>query len=239
MATIPVYLLRESHHIPTILDYVPKNFKLTGRRPSKSSPAMDYAPSQEPRGRADTTSTADSVVEVQEERPPKKEALYGDIQTYLTEQQKYWLLARDVELARPLQAKYGAYEADIMVEIRKIEDERVREFNRRWREMRGATGATRISWKLYKFRVKLCTRWNHYQLHCRWKRGQLKAKKKELVEEYVRAQVAGRMSLLRDIIRYADEQAVDDRDDGGYVRDGTLNYIMTGYDSLFPISREL
>ncbi|POS78341.1 hypothetical protein DHEL01_v203271 [Diaporthe helianthi] len=195
--------------------------------------------SQQPKDRGHNLSTADSGANILEDNQSNNDTRYGDFQEYLSQQQKSWLLTRDVELARPLQTKYIAYEADVMAEMRKTDSERERTYNRQWWEMRGTTGLTKMSWKLYRLRARLCSRWDHYQLHCRWKHGRLAAKRKELVDEWVRAQTARRRTLLGEVIFFAGEQAVDNWDDGGFVRDCMLNYIVTGYDSLFPISREL
>lgn len=234
-----MYMLKDSFDTQTLPHNLPNRSKITGHRSNTSSHAMTHIPPQETTGMARVSSTADSGVRIQHGHQSKHEALWGDLQKYIAQHQKHWLLARDVELARPLQTQYSAYEAEIMGEIRNTEDERVRTYNQRWRDMRGATGPTKLSWKLYKLKAKACAKWNHYQLHYGWKHAQLEAKKQALVEEYVRAQIRRRETLLREITSSADGLGMDDGDDGGYLRDGMLNYILMGYDGRFPISRTL
>jgi hypothetical protein len=184
-------------------------------------------------------STADSRVGIREEYQCGKEPLYADLRDYLTEKQRHWLFTRDIELARPLQQKYLTYEAEILARIHETEREKEITYREQARDMHGATGLAKMSWNLYQLKLELCSKWSRHRLHCRWKHRHLSAKRKELSGEYVRAQTQRRMNILREILYFANEEVVEDRDDGGYVRDGMLNYIVTGYDSIFPISREL
>lgn len=126
-----------------------------------------------------------------------------------------------------------------MQEMHDIEHERETKHQQRAREMQAATGIARLSWKLYKLKIKICGKWMRQRLHRSWKHSRLNAKKKDLIEEYVRVQISKRLEVVKEIIWYANEEAVEDGDDGAYVRDGILNYIVTGYDSMFPISRDL
>lgn len=233
-----MYMLKDSFDTQTLPHNLPNRSKITGHRSNTTSHAMTHIPSQETTGMARLSSTADSGVRMQHGHQSKAEALWSDLQKYIAQQQRHWLLARDVELARPLQTQYSAYEAEIMGEIRNNEDQRVRTYNQRWREMRGATGATKLSWKMYKLKANACAKWNHYQLHYGWKHAQLEAKRRELVEEYFRAQIRRRETLLREITSPAGGGALG-VDDGDYLRDRLLNYILMGYDGLFPISRTL
>lgn len=200
---------------------------------------MAHLPSQYPVTRERNVSTADSGVGIREEDRCEKELLYGDLRYYLTQKQHHWLLTRDIELARPLQEKYLIYEGEIMAEIHDTEHEKEITYQERAREIQRATGLVKMSWKLYKLKLKLCSKWSHYQLHSWWKHRRLNAKRKELSEEYVRRQTQRRMNILKEIFYFANEEAVEERDDGGYMRDGMLNYIVTGYDSIFPIRRYL
>lgn len=193
-------------------------------------------------------STADSAVGLlpqedqipeREEHAREKKALYNDLWDLITRRRRHWLLTRDIELARPLQQQFLAFEASVMEDMHEIEHERDIKHHERAREMQGATGLSRLSWKLCNLKMKICGRWRRYRLHGSWKHGRLNARRKQLSEEYVRAQISRRLEVVREVIWYANEEAVADGDDGGYVRDGMLNYIVTGYDSMFPISREL
>lgn len=199
---------------------------------------MADLPSQYPIGRERNVSTTDSGVSVREGHR-EKDPLYGDLKYYLTQKRHHWLFTRDVELARPLQERFLAFEAEITQEIHEIERAKERTYRQQAREMDGAAGLTKMSWKLYQLKRRLCSKWTHYQLHGRWKRRHLNAKKKELSEEYVRDQTGSRMNMLKEVIYFANEEGVEAGDDGGYVRNGILNYVVTGYDSIFPILRDL
>ncbi|KAG8158299.1 hypothetical protein KVR01_012060 [Diaporthe batatas] len=200
---------------------------------------MAYIRLQESSGDSWTPSTCDSSVGMQNEHQPKREPLYSNFKKHLNQQEKHWLLTRDIELVRPLQIRYSAYEADIMTEIRRTEDEQMRTYNRRWREMRGVRGPAKVAWELYKLKVRLCSGWNHYQLHGRWKHAQLKAKRKELAGSYVRAQMSRRVVLLAELVSFADAQALDDRDEECHVNDVMLSHVLARPDDLFRISRDL
>lgn len=105
--------------------------------------------------------------------------------------------------------------------------------------MEGATGVAKFSWKLYKLKTKICGGLRRHWLHGGWKHDRLSAKRRELSGEYVRVQTGRRMDVIREVIWAANEEAVDGADDGAYVRENMLNWITTGYDSLFPLSRDL
>ncbi|KKY34784.1 hypothetical protein UCDDA912_g05241 [Diaporthe ampelina] len=199
-------------------------------------------------GRQSNVSTADSGVGLpteidmtaaREESWPEKKHLYGDLWSYIDRKRRHWLLTRDIELARPLQLRFLAFEADVMQEIHEIERQLDIRHRERAREMGGATGIVKMSWKLYMLKVMLSSRWRRHRLRGTWKRSRLGAKRKELSEDYVRAQIGRRTQVMAEVIWFANAEGVEDSDDGAYVRDGILNYIMTGYDSIFPISRDL
>lgn len=194
--------------------------------------------SQYPIGRDRNVSTTDSGVSMREGLI-EKEPLYGDLKYYLNQKRHHWLFTRDVELAQPFQQRLLAFEAGIIEEIHEIERAKDMTYREQAREMDGAAGLAKMSWKLYQLKVRLCSKWTHYQLHRRWKPHRLNAKKKDLSEEYVRAQIGSRMNMLKEVIYFANEEGVADGDDGGYVRNGLLNYIVTGYDSIFPVLRDL
>lgn len=217
-------------------------------RQNSSSQAMAQDQPQHPVGRQSNVSTADSAVGLllQEDQGPgpqeharEKTPLYHDLRDLITRRRRHWLLTRDIELARPLQQQFLAFEAAVMEDMHEIEHEREVKHQQRAREMRGATGLSKLSWGLYKLKIKICGKWARHRLHGSWKHGRLNARRKQLSEEYVRAQISRRLEVVREVIWYANEEAIEDGDDGAYVRDGILNYIVTGYDSMFPISREL
>lgn len=126
-----------------------------------------------------------------------------------------------------------------MEEIHEAHLERQRRRQERSKEMAGASGLARISYKLYELRLSLCERWRRLRLHGSEKDRYLNALKKELSEEFVRLQVLSRGTIVKDLIAFASDQILENNDDGAYARDGMLNYIATGYDSLFPIARHL
>lgn len=189
--------------------------------------------SRYPIGRERNVSTTDSGVS------DKEPLLYGDLKYFLTQKRHHWLFTRDVELARPLQQRYLAFEAELTTEIHETKRAKEIKYLQQAREMDGAAGLTRISWKLYQLKVRLRSKVMHYQLHGWWKRRQLNAKRKQLSEEYVHVQTGSRMNMLKEVIYFANEEGIDAGDDGGYVRNGLLNYVVTGYESIFPILREL
>lgn len=202
-----------------------------------------------PVGRQSNVSTADSGVGLfthnkeqspaREERRSEKKPLYNDLRSYITQKRHHWLATRDVELAYPLQQRFLAYKADVMEDIHEMEHERAVKHQQRAREMGTATGIAKLSWKLYKLKTKLCGKWRRHRLHSSWKHGRLSAKRRDLSAEYVRAQIGKRLEIVKEVLWFANEEAVEDCDDGAYVRDGILNYIVTGYDSMFPIARHL
>ncbi|KAG6358502.1 hypothetical protein INS49_014386 [Diaporthe citri] len=203
---------------------------------------------QHPVGRQSNVSTADSAVALptqkdqspaREQHASEKKPLYHDLRDLISRRRRHWLLTRDIELARPLQQQFLAFEAGVMGEMHEMEHEREVKHQLRASEMQGATGLSKLSWQLYKLKMKICGKWMRHRLHGSWKHSRLNAKRKELSEEYVRAQISKRLEVVREVIWYANEEAVEDGDDGAYVRDGILNYIVTGYDSMFPISRDL
>lgn len=229
-------------HTPTNSSESPHHY----RRPSPQ--AMAHSQPPHPVGRQSNVSTADSGVGLltnvnanaaHEETRSEKKQLYGDLRSYIDLKRRHWLLARDIELARPFQQRFLAFEADLMQEIHEIERQREIRHQDRAKEMGGATGIIKVSWGLYKLKLKLFSKWRRHRLHGAWKRSRLNAEKKKLSEEYVRAQIGRRMQVMREVIWFANEEGVEDGDDGAYVRDGILNYIMTGYDSIFPIFRNL
>lgn len=220
----------------------------THPRQSLSSPAMEKNQQQQPVGRQSNVSTTDSAVGLlthkdqspaRVERKSVKESLYDDLRSYITQKRHHWIANRDLELAHPLQQRFLAFEAELMTEIHDLERERELKHQQRAREMQGSKGIARMSWKLYKLKMKLCGKWMRHRLHGTWKHSRLSAKKKELSEEYVRIQTGKRLEVIREVLWFANEEAVEDGDDGAYVRDGILNYIVTGYDSMFPIARDL
>lgn len=217
-------------------------------RQSPSSPAMEQNQPQHPVGRQSNVSTTDSAVglltnkdqiSARDEHKSGNEPLYDDLRSYITQKRHHWIATRDLELAHPLQQRFLAFSAEVMADIHDMEHEREVQHQERAREMQGSRGIARMSWKLYKLKMKLCSKWMQHRLHGRWKHGRLSAKKKELSEEYVRIQTGKRLDLIREVLWFANEEAVEDGDDGAYVRDGILNYIVTGYDSMFPIARDL
>lgn len=200
-------------------------------------------------GRQSNVSTADSAVGLfthyngqspaRIEHRSEKKPLYDDLRSYITRKRHHWLATRDVELAYPLQQRFFAYEAEVMQDIHEIEHQRETKHQQRAREMEATVGIAKLSWKLYKIKMKLCGRWRKHRLHSTWKHGRLSAKKKDLSAEFVRLQISKRLEVVREVLWYANEESVEDCDDGAYVRDGILNYIVTGYDSMFPIARNL
>lgn len=217
-------------------------------RQGSSPQAMAQQHPQHPVGRQSIVSTADSAVALptqedqasaRDQHTCEKKPLYEDLRDLISRRRRHWLLTRDIELARPLQQQFLAFEAGVMEDMHEIEHEREIKNQARAREMQGATGMAKLSWGLYKIKMKVCGKWMRHRLHGSWKHGRLYAKRKELSEEYVRAQISRRLDVVREVIWYANEEAVEDGDDGAYVRDGILNYIVTGYDSMFPISRDL
>lgn len=211
--------------------------------------AMAQHQLQDPFGRQSNVSTANSAVGLfthtkdqspaRREHQSEKKPLYDDLRSYITRKRHHWLATRDVELAYPLQQRFFTYEAEVMQDIHEIEHEREIKHRQRAREMNGAAGIAKLSWKLYKLKMKVCGRWRKHRLHGIWKHGRLNAKKKELSAEFVRLQTSKRLEVIREVLWYANEESVEDCDDGAYVRDGILNYIVTGYDSMFPIARNL
>lgn len=213
-----------------------------------SSPAMEPNQPQHPVGRQSNVSTTDSAVGLltrKDQSPARgghkseKKPLYDDLRSYITQKRHHWITTRDVELAHPLQQRFLAFEAEVMAEIHDMEHEREMKHQQRAREMQGSRGIARMSWKLYKLKMKLCGSWMRLRLHGSWKHSRLSAKKKELSDEYVRVQTSKRLEFIREVLWFANEEAVEDGDDGAYVRDSILNYIVTGYDSMFPIARDL
>lgn len=198
--------------------------------------------------RHSNVSTADSAVELPtytdaieagSDHGLKKSPLYTGLQSFIDQKRRHWVITRDVELARPLQQRYLAHEAEVMADIHEIDQEREIRYQRQAQEMEGATGMARFSWKLYKLKTKICGGLRRQWLHGGWKHDRLSAKRRELSEEYVRAQTGRRMDVIREVIWAASEEAVDGADDGAYLKDNMLNWITTGYDSIFPLSRDL
>lgn len=209
---------------------------------------MEQNQSQHPVGRQSNVSTSDSAVGLlthKDQSPargaPKseKKPLYDDLRSYITQKRHHWIATRDLELARPLQQRFLAFDAELMAEIHDMEHDREVKQQQRARGMQGSRGIARMSWKLYKLKMKLCGKWMRLRLHGGRKHSRLNAKKKELSEEYVRVQTSKRLEVIREVLWFANEEAVEDGDDGAYVRDGILNYIVTGYESMFPIARDL
>lgn len=238
---------------PTLLALViqssPKNHDITHHNQSPS-PAQAMAPHQHQHdaARHSDVSTADSAVdlpsysdamEMSSGRGSDKHPLYANLRSLIDQKRRHWVITRDVELARPLQQRYLAHEAEVMADIHEIEQEREVRHQRREQEMQGARGTARLSWKLYKIKTTLCGGLRRRWLHGGWKHDRLSAKRGELSEEYVRVQTGRRMDVIREVIWAASEEAVDGADDGAYVRDNMLNWITTGYDSMFPLSRDL
>jgi hypothetical protein len=207
-----------------------------------SQHAIDHPQPQHPHtGKVRNALRADSGIgmSIREEKMFQKEYLYSDLRKYLAQKQHHWLLTRNVELAHPLQQRYLAFEGDIMAKIHNTERKNQFTYRQQDLDMRDARGVAQASWKLYQLKRKLGSRWSHYHLHSWWKHQCLHAKRVELSKEYVRAKKACRIGILREIIDFADEEAVEGMDDGGYMRDGMINYIVTGYNSMFPIRRHL
>ncbi|KAI3400385.1 hypothetical protein diail_3402 [Diaporthe ilicicola] len=171
--------------------------------------------------------------------PQQSRLSYADLRSYISQKRHHWLVTRDVELAYPLQQKYLAFEADVMGEIHEAECEEERNRQERKQTMSGSTGLVKFSWRLYELREKLCRNWRRQRLHGSWKSRHLNAMKKQLSDEYVKVQIVSRGKMTRDLISVANEQTVECVDDGAYEREGMLSYIVTGYDSIFPITREL
>lgn len=202
-----------------------------------------------PVGRYSDFSTADSGrgllthhgrnQERDERNSEKKTPLYEDLHDYIARQRKAWIVTRDAELAYPLQKRYGLFQAEVMADIYDIQLQREVKYLKRAREMEGATGIARMSWRLYQLKTKLGDKCMKHWLHNGWKHSRLNAQTRKLKGEYVKAQISKRLEVVREILWFANEEAIEDGDDGGYVRDNILNYIVTGYDSMFPISRDL
>ncbi|KAJ0116592.1 hypothetical protein J7T55_009742 [Diaporthe amygdali] len=162
--------------------------------------------------------------------------LYADLRSYITRQRHAWSVTRDIEIAQPLQQRYMGFEAGLMEEIRQAERDNENKRRERAEEMEGATGLIKWSWRLYELRMRLCERWQRRRLRGNWWRNQLNAMKKELNGEYVRLQNGHRADMMKDMISFAGEETVEDADDGAYVWNGLLNYIVYGYETMFPIS---
>ncbi|KAL1847803.1 hypothetical protein Daus18300_013845 [Diaporthe australafricana] len=150
---------------------------------------------------------------------------YAELRKYISQQRHHWLITRDFELTWPLQRRYLAFEANVMEEMHEADREKERRRQQREQEMASASGLAKLSYELYELRMGMCERWRRQRLHGSEKTRCLNAMKKRLSEDYVRMQALSRGTLVKDLISFANDQIVEDTDDGGYARDGMLNYI--------------